>query len=122
VFTVSVRFVLPTFGVSAQDGTASMWPPDAVRIGGDIKPPTKTVDVRPVYPEAAQQAKVQGVVICEILVGPDGKVKDVRVRRSIPLLDEAAVDAVRQWEFSPTLQNGNLISVVFVVTVNFTFQ
>ena len=99
-----------------------MWPPDAVRVGGDIKPPTKIVDVRAVYPEVAQKAKVQGVVICDVLVGPDGKVKDARVLRSIPLLDQAALDAVRQWEFTPTLLNGNPISIVFTVTVNFTLQ
>ena len=118
-FTVSVRFVLPTSGVLGRDETMTDWPPEAVRVGGDIKAPTKVVDVRPVYPEAAQQAKVQGVVICEILVGPDGKVKDAKVLRSVPLLDQAALDAVRQWEFSPTLQNGSPIPVVFTVTVNF---
>jgi protein TonB len=80
------------------------------------------VDVKAVYPAVAQAAKVQGVVICQILVGPDGKVEDARVLRSIPLLDQAALDAVRLWGFRPTLQNGNPISVVFVVTVNFTLQ
>ena len=73
----------------------------------------------PVYPEVALAARVQGVVICEVLVGSDGTVEDVRVLRSIPLLDQAALDAVRQWEFSPTLQNGTPIPVVFTVTVSF---
>ncbi len=82
-------------------------PPAApVRVGGNIKPPQKTKDVRPVYPPIAQSARVQGVVIIEATIGPNGQVQDARVLRSIPLLDQAALDAVRQWEFTPTLLNG----------------
>ncbi len=77
---------------------------------------------KPVYPKEAQDARVQGVVIFELLVGPDGKVKDTRVLRSIPMLDKAAEEAVRQWEFTPTLLNGNAISIIMTVTVNFTLQ
>jgi protein TonB len=62
---------------------------------------------------------VQGVVIVEILVDPNGDVADVRVLRSIPLLDEAAVEAVRQWRFMPTLMNGEPRSVLLTVTVSF---
>jgi TonB family protein len=109
-------------GLPPQQATAPAWHSEAVRVGGTIRPPEKVVDVKAVYPAVAQAAKVQGVVICQILVGPDGKVEDARVLRSIPLLDQAALDAVRLWGFRPTLQNGNLISVVFVVTVNFTLQ
>ena len=119
VFTVTVRFALPMPGSPSQAETATEWHPEVLRVGGDVKPPSKLVDAKPVYPELAKAARVQGVVICEILVGTDGKVEDVRVLRSIPLLDQAALDAVRQWEFQPTLQNGNPIPVVFVVTVNF---
>ena len=78
----------------------------AVRVGGNIKPPTKIHDVRPVYPPAAQQARVSGMVIVEARIGNDGSVETVQVLRSIPLLDEAAMDAVRQWKFTPTLLNG----------------
>ena len=66
-----------------------------MRVGGNIKPPTKTRDVKPVYPAIAQSARVQGVVIIEATIGPDGKVKDAKVLRSIPLLDQAALDAVQ---------------------------
>jgi protein TonB len=59
-------------------------------------------------------------VICEVLIGTDGKVADARVLRSIPLLDQAAIDAVRQWEFTPTQVNGNPVSIIMTVTVNFT--
>jgi protein TonB len=98
-------------------------PPAApVRVGGNIKPPTKTHDVRPVYPPIAQSARVQGVVIIEATIGADGRVKDTKVLRSIPLLDQAAVDAVKQWRFTPTLLNGVPVPVIMTVTVNFTLQ
>ena len=69
-----------------------------VRVGGDIKPPTKTKDVKPAYPPIAQSARVQGVVIIEATIGPNGAVQEAKVLRSIPLLDAAALDAVKQWE------------------------
>jgi TonB family protein len=97
-------------------------PSDAIRVGGNIKAPTRTRDVRPVYPDIAKEARVQGVVIVETVIGPDGSVQDARVLRSIPLLDEAALDAVRQWRFTPTLLNGVPVPVIMTVTVNFTLQ
>jgi protein TonB len=98
-------------------------PPAApVRVGGNIKPPQKTRDVRPVYPPIAQSARVQGIVIIEATIGPDGAVKDAKVLRSIPLLDQAALDAVRQWQFTPTLLNGVPVPVIMTVTVQFTLQ
>ena len=97
-------------------------PPNAARVGGTIKAPAKIKDVRPVYPPVAQSARVQGVVIVEILVGEDGHVQAGRVLRSIPLLDQAALDAVRQWEFAPTLLNGSAVPVVMTVTVNFVLS
>jgi protein TonB len=62
---------------------------------------------------------VQGVVILECTVGTDGKVTDVRVLRGIPLLTEAAMDAVRQWVYEPTVLNGIPVPVIMTVTVNF---
>jgi len=97
-------------------------PPQVVRVGGDIKEPKKIQDKKPVYPQIAQTAKVQGVVIIEATIGPSGKVQDARVLRPIPLLDQAALDAVRQWEYSPTLLNGVPVPVIMTVTVNFTLQ
>jgi protein TonB len=79
----------------------------------------KTRDVSPVYPSIAQSARVQGVVIIEATIGPDGLVQNARVLRSIPLLDDAALSAVRQWEFTPTLLNGSPVPVIMTVTVNF---
>jgi TonB family protein len=107
--------------------TSSFGPPrsewsNAIRVGGEIKVPTRIVNVNPIYPAIAQSAKVQGVVIVEVLIGPDGTVQAAQILRSIPLLDQAALDAVRQWQYTPTLLNGMPISVVMTCTVNFTLQ
>jgi len=97
-------------------------PPDTVRVGGNIRPPTRVVDAKPVYPAEARDAGVQGVVIIEAVIGKDGKVMSAKVLRSIPALDQAALDAVRQWEFTPTLLNDVPVNVMMTVTVNFTLQ
>ena len=62
------------------------------------------------------------MVILEATIGPDGKVQDTRVLRSIPLLDQAAIDAVSQWEYSPTLLNGTPVPIIMTVTVQFTLS
>ena len=91
-----------------------------VRVGGNIKAPTKVRDVRPVYPAEAQAAQIQGVVIIEATIEVDGRVHEARVLRSVPALDDAALDAVRQWEFVPTEVGGVHVPVIMTVTVNFT--
>jgi protein TonB len=91
-----------------------------IRVGGAIKPPTKTRHVNPVYPPIAMSSRVQGVVIMEVVIGADGKVGNARVLRSIPLLDQAAMDAVMQWEFTPTLLNGAPVPIIMTMTVQFT--
>jgi protein TonB len=93
-----------------------------VRVGGNIQAPKKTHDARPVYPPIAQSARVQGIVIIEATIGPSGKVESAKVLRSIPLLDQAALDAVKQWVFTPTLLNGVPVPVIMTVTVQFTLQ
>ena len=97
-------------------------PTAPVRVGGNIKPPTKIKNVNPTYPPIAQSARVQGIVIIEATIGQNGTVQEAKVLRSIPLLDQAALDAVKQWQFTPTLLNGVPVPVVMTVTVNFTLQ
>jgi protein TonB len=98
-------------------------PPSApIRPGGDIREPQKLVNVQPLYPEAARAARVEGIVIIEAVIAPDGTVRDARVLRSRPLLDEAALHAVRQWRYTPTLLNGVPVPVIVTVTVNFRLQ
>jgi TonB family protein len=91
-----------------------------LRVGGQIQAPKKIKDVKPVYPAMAQSARVAGAVTIEMTIGPDGKVIDAKVVRSIPLLDQAALDAVRQWEYTPSLLNGVPVAVLVTVTINFT--
>ena len=91
----------------------------AVRVGGQIKEPKKVHNVSPSYPDIAKQARVQGIVILECIISPQGKVSDVKVLRGIPLLDQAAIDAVKQWVYTPTLLNGVPVPVIMTVTVNF---
>ena len=93
-----------------------------VRIGGELKAPALVERVEPKYPSIAIRAQVQGVVILEAVVDPQGRVEDVRVLRSIPLLDKAAIAAVRQWRYSPLLLNGMPERFVLTVTVSFSLS
>ena len=123
--SLALLLALPLFGAEEKDKCCPPPPPPPpapVRVGGNIKQPQKVRDVKPTYPGIAQSARVQGVVIIEATIGPDGKVKDAKVLRSIALLDQAALDAVRQWEFTPTLLNGVPVPVIMTVTGNFTLQ
>ncbi len=94
-------------------------PVQAVRVGGQIKEPKKLKNVPPVYPDIAKQARVQGVVILECTISPQGRVTNVTLLKGIPLLDQAAQDAVKQWVYTPTLLNGVPVPVIMTVTVNF---
>ena len=76
----------------------------------------------PVYPDIAMRARVAGMVILEAVIDAEGRVVNVKVLRSVPMLDQAAIDAVRQWEFTPTRLNGVPVPVVMTVTVNFTLR
>lgn len=94
----------------------------ALRVGGNIGVPMKVRDVRPIYPPIARAANVTGVVILEVRIGTDGRVEEAHVLKSIPLLDGAALDAVKQWEFTPTLMNGQAVPIIMTTTVNFAIQ
>ncbi len=88
-----------------------------IRITGN--PPKLIKEVSPVFPEIARTARVEGVLILEAKVGKDGKVKEAAIIRSIPLLDQAAIDAVKQWEYEPFLVNGEPMAFIVTVTVRF---
>jgi protein TonB len=94
----------------------------AIRVGGQIRPPIRIKEVAPVYPAIARSARVQGDVVIEATIDEEGNVADARVVKSVPLLDQAALDAVRQWHYQPTLLNGVPTAVVTTVTVKFTLQ
>jgi TonB family protein len=90
----------------------------AVRVGGDIAAPAKIHHVAPIYPHAAQNAGVGGSVDIEIAVDTKGAVRSTFFKRSKPALDQAALDAVRQWRFEPTVVDGAAVPVLMMVTVD----
>jgi TonB family protein len=94
----------------------------AYRVGGKVRAPAKIHDVRPEYPEEARRVGAQGVVTMEARIDESGDVSDVRVLRSIPLLDQAAIDAVKQWKYATTIVNGEAAPVLITVTVNFALS
>ena len=93
-----------------------------VRVADLPVPPRKTVDIRPIYPDFARTARIQGTVVMEAVLDPSGRVTQLRVIKSVPLLDQAAVDAVRQWRYTPSLFYGKPVSVLMTITVKFQLQ
>jgi protein TonB len=91
-----------------------------VRIGGEIKAPALIHRVEPIYPDIAVMAKATGVVILEATIDERGEVTNVVVLRSRKMLDQAAVDAVKQWRYTPLLLNGAPRAFVLTVTLNFS--
>src|SRR5262249_8221141 len=94
-------------------------PVTPVRVGGDVKEPKVIRMVPPVYPRVAVIARVHGAVLLEATLTAQGTVEEIRVVSGHPLLHQAAIDAVKQWRYEPTLLNGEPVPVVFTVTVNF---
>lgn len=101
-------------------------PPDGVAvlseipIGGRIVLPVKTNDVHPAYPHVARRARIGGVVVLEAIITAEGHVADVRIAASAPLLDDAAVAAVRRWQYEPARLNHRRVAVP--VTINVAFS
>lgn len=95
-------------------------PPKVYRTGGAIREPRKIHDVAPVYPEIARAAHVEGLVILEATIDERGVVTGARVLRSQPLLDGAALAALKQWRYTPTLLNGIPVRVLMTVTFRFS--
>jgi TonB family protein len=106
--------------VAASTSKTSMRAP--VRIEGNMTPPRKLVDVRPTYPPDAIKARITGIVTIEAVIGPTGDVIDARVVSGVPMLDDAALEAVRQWKFAATQMNGEAVPVIMTVTVNFSLS
>ena len=117
----------PTTILGSTQGTSIASPPapkapDVVRVGGDIKPPARIFYQPPVYPTIAQTARVEGTVMLEATIDESGMIRDLKVVRSIPLLDRAAIDAVSKWRYTPTRLNGAPVAVIMSVNVTFTLR
>jgi periplasmic protein TonB len=93
----------------------------AMRVGmGQVKEPKRIRYVSPIYPEEARRARIEGVVILDMVVDRNGNVGDVRVLRPLAHgLTEAAIAAVKQWVYEPSTVDGTAVDVVFTVTVRF---
>jgi TonB family protein len=119
--TISVSHARPATITPLSDPGAG---PTRVRVGGNIRAPRKTHNVNPVYPPRMVEAGLQGKVSVEAVIGVDGRV--VRARpttvQAHPDLAQAAVDAVREWRFEPTLLNGTAVEVVMNVSVDFSLD
>lgn len=92
------------------------------RVGGIIRAPERTVFKAPTYPQVAKAARIEGTVVLEATLDEQGFVRNVTVLRSVPLLDQAAIDAVQQWRYSPTRLNGIAIPIIMTVTVTFSIR
>ena len=84
--------------------------------------PEAITKVSPEYPDIARQSSMEGTVVVQALVGKDGKVKDTKVVKSVPVLDDAAVAAVKRWVFKPALSNNKPVAVWVAVPVKFSLQ
>lgn len=97
-------------------------PPQRIRVGGNVQQANLVRQVKPPYPALARQARIQGAVILEAVISRQGGVEQLRVVSGHPLLVQAAMDAVRQWKYRPTLLNGEPVEVVTTITVNFNLS
>jgi len=120
----------PGFNPNAQIGAIPHLdaPPPAPEPQRPIRPfsgmqtPQKIVDVQPVYPAIAIAARKEGFVILEAIIDTHGNVESVRALRSDPVLEQAAIDAVKRWKYSPGVLNGVAVPVIMTVTVRFTLR
>jgi TonB family protein len=107
--------------IAEQDPSYSPdWATGTPRVGQDVTQPRRVVHVAPVYPQAAREQGIQGLVIVDALTDADGTIVEIRRMRSTPLLTEAAIEAIRQWRFEPTIVNGQAVPVVMTLAVNFS--
>ncbi len=110
--------ILPSTGPAPPP--ASTTGPSRVKLGGDVEAAKLIRMVRPIYPSIARQARIQGTVVLTAIIGEDGRVEMLHYVSGPPLLVQAALDAVRQWRYAPTLLNGRPVSVETTITVVFT--
>jgi len=119
---VGLAPIAPAFGHMTTIVAPKPPPQSPVRIGGDVRRPEKIKHVDPVYPAIAKAARVSGMVIVEATIATDGSVRGARVIRSVPMLDQAALDAVNQWRYTPTMLNSQPVEVIMSVNVTFAIK
>jgi periplasmic protein TonB len=97
-------------------------PPQRIRVGGNVQAANLIRKITPQYPPLAKQARVQGVVKFQAIIGKDGTIQNLQLLSGHPLLVPAATEAVKQWMYRPTLLNGEPVEVVTQIDVNFTLS
>jgi len=97
-------------------------PSKRMRIASRVAEANLIHDVAPTYPPEAGRARVEGTVVLLAVIGKDGSVQDVHVESGLPLLAQAAIDAVKQWRYKPYLLNGEPVEVASRITINFTLS
>ena len=97
-------------------------PVKRMRIASRVAEANLIHDVAPQYPPEAGRARIEGAVVLMAVIGKDGSVQDVQVESGLPMLAQAAVDAVRQWRYRPYLLNGEPVEVASRITINFTLS
>jgi protein TonB len=96
--------------------------PKSIRVGGNVQQANLIRQVRPQYPPLAKAARVQGTVKFEAVIAKDGSIQNLKVVSGPPLLVNAALEAVKQWQYKPTLLNGEPVEVITTIDVNFTLS
>jgi protein TonB len=106
----------PGFGPGIGGGVGG----GVLRVGGDVSAPHPIYDPDPDYSEEARRAKFQGTVMLWVVIGPDGRPRDVRVARTLGMgLDQKAMEAVREWKFAPAMLDGRAVAVEVNIEVTF---
>jgi protein TonB len=112
----------PLPALMAQPASQTPAPPGTIRVGAAVQAANILSKVTPAYPPLAKQARVQGVVQFEALVGKDGSIENLKVVSGPPLLIQSAMEAVQQWKYKPTLLNGQPVTVLTTIDVNYTLS
>jgi TonB family protein len=115
----TVSAIEPSLQEQSQSQEKQTQKTDPIRATGKIEAPKLIKKVDPVYPDAARKEGIEGIVILEVTTDKEGLVQDVKVLRSIPALDDAAIEAVKKWEYKPMIIDGEPHGIIFTITCNF---
>jgi len=96
--------------------------PKRMRIPARMAEANLVYDVAPKYPPEAGRERIEGIVVLMAVIGKDGTVRDVRVESGLPLLAQAAIEAVKQWRYRPYFLNGEPVEIDSLITINFNLS
>ncbi len=120
--TIRLLFGISLLVAFAAPNLIAQAPPERIRVGGNVQAANLIKKVTPVYPPLAKQARVQGTVRFTVIISKEGKIINIQLVAGHPLLVPSATEAVQQWEYKPTLLNGNPVEVITQIDVNYTLS